>query len=318
LLHSQRTLVRNDSFFQNEGRWRRGFIRNDSRKENPMNKRIIIPTVILLAALFLSGCGFQIVTGSGKITTETRAVSGFTGVTLAGIGNVYLTQGETESVRIEAEDNLIPYFETAVEGTTLKIGVKEQYLGISIQPTRPVKFYVTLPKIEALTLAGSGNIFAGRLQTAAFKIALLGSGDITADTLSAADLDIRLGGSGDISLGTVTANAVTASLVGSGDIRMEALDAEKISSKTAGSGNITVGGKVSEQSTEIVGSGDYRAAGLKSETATVRVSGSGDSRVTVSSRLDVSILGSGDVLYSGNPQMSVNIAGSGRVNQASQ
>ena len=83
-------------------------------RNNLMNKRIIIPTTILLVALLVSGCGFQVVTGSGKVATETRNVSGFTSVTLAGIGNVYLTQGETESVRIEAEDNLIPYFETSL------------------------------------------------------------------------------------------------------------------------------------------------------------------------------------------------------------
>ena len=106
------------------------------------------------------------VAGSGKIATETRNVSGFTSVTLAGIGNVYLTQGPAELVRIEAEDNLIPYFDTSVLGSTLKIGIKDQYMGISLQPTRPVKFYVTLPKIEAVTLAGSGDIFAGKSRRA--------------------------------------------------------------------------------------------------------------------------------------------------------
>ena len=165
-----------------------------------MNKRLYIPTILLLAALLASGCGFQIVSGSGRIATETRNLSGFTSVSLAGIGNVYLTQGATESVRIEAEDNLIPYFDTSVLGSTLKIGIKNQYLGVSLQPTRPVKFYVTLPKIEAVTLAGSGNISAGKIQTGAFRISLLGSGNISTDALTATNLDLRLGGSGNISL----------------------------------------------------------------------------------------------------------------------
>ena len=74
-----------------------------------MNKRMYTPAAaILLVALMGSGCGFQMVTGSGNIVTETRNVSGFTSITLAGIGNLYLTQGAAESVRIEAEDNLIP------------------------------------------------------------------------------------------------------------------------------------------------------------------------------------------------------------------
>ena len=287
-------------------------------RNNSMNKRIIIPTTILLVALLVSGCGFQVVTGSGKVVTETRQVSGFTSVTLAGIGNVYLTQGETESVRIEAEDNLIPYFDTSVQGSTLKIGLKDQYMGISIRPTQPVKFYVTLPKIEAVTLAGSGNILAGKIQAGAFKISLLGSGDISTDTLAATNLDIQLSGSGNISLGSISASEVTANIAGLGDIQVATLTAQKISSRTAGSGDITIGGKVTEQSAEILGSGDYQAGGLKSDTATVRVTGSGNARVTASTTLNVNILGSGDVSYSGSPKMSVNIAGSGKVSQVSQ
>jgi hypothetical protein len=274
--------------------------------------------MLLLVAMLVSGCGFQVISGSGKLASETRNLSGFTSVTLAGIGNVYLTQGPAESIRIEAEDNLIPYFDTSVQGSTLKIGIKDQYMGVSLQPTRPVKFYVTLPKIEAVTLAGSGNIFAGKLQAGAFRISLLGSGDISTDNLAATDLDIHLGGSGNISLGTVSASQVTAYIAGSGDIQLGILTADKISSQTAGSGDITIGGKVNEQSTEILGSGDYLAGGLKSATATVRVTGSGDSQVSATGTLNVTILGSGDVAYSGSPKLNASIAGSGKVNPASQ
>ena len=283
-----------------------------------MNKRIYIPAMLLLVAMLVSGCGFQVISGSGKLASETRNLSGFTSVTLAGIGNVYLTQGPAESIRIEAEDNLIPYFDTSVQGGTLKIGIKDQYMSVSLQPTQPVKFYVTLPKLEAVTLAGSGNIFAGKVQAGAFGISLLGSGNISADALTVTNLDMLLSGSGNIHLGSVSANQVSANVAGSGDIQVDALSAAKVSSKTAGSGTITLGGKVTEQSAEILGSGDYQAGGLKSDTATVQVTGSGDSQVSASSTLNVTILGSGDVAYSGNPKVTTSIAGSGRVKQANQ
>ena len=283
-----------------------------------MNKRIYIPTTILLVALLLSGCGFQMVTGSGKIAMETRNVSGFTSVTLAGIGNVYLTQGKAESVRIEAEDNLIPYFETSVQGSTLTIGVKNQYIGVDLQPTKPVKFYVTLPKIEAVTLAGSGNIFAGEIQTSAFKISLLGSGNISADTLTATTANLRLAGSGDITLGSLTADGLTANIAGSGNIKVSTLKATTVRATTAGSGDFSMGGEVTDQHIEILGSGDYLAGKLNSQTATVRQTGSGSSQLAVSETLDVTILGSGDVVYSGSPHMNVSIAGSGRVNQSGE
>ncbi len=258
-----------------------------------MNKRLYIPSVILLIALFISGCGMQMVVGNGKVASETRDVTSFSEVRLEGIGDVIITQENTTSLRIEAEDNLIPYFETTVKGSTLVIGIKDQYFGYNLRPTRPVKFYVSTPDLEAVTLAGSGNIITSDVKSAGFKVALLGSGNITNDSLSATSVDINLAGSGNISLDKVTADSITSII--------------------AGSGNITVGGEVPGQTARIVGSGDYRASGLQSQHATINVTGSGNSQITVSDSLNVTILGSGDVTYAGKPTVNTTIAGSGHV-----
>lgn len=303
-----------------------------------MNKRIYIPTAILLVALLVSGCGFQIVTGSGKVVTETREVSNFSRITLAGIGDLYVTQGENVSIRIEAEDNLIPYFDTAVQGNTLTIRIKNEYMGIDLHPTKPVKFHVTTPKIKALTLAGSGNILASNVQATDFNISLLGSGNISTESLTATNVGIRLAGSGDIKLGSLhaddvsmtlagsgnfsvqelTATTVGVSIAGSGDVRLDKLTAKKFTSTSAGSGGVSAAGEVTEQHIETLGSGDYTADQLKSQTATIKVSGSGNSRVWATDSLDVTILGSGDVAYSGTPGVNANIGGSGRVNRTIQ
>jgi hypothetical protein len=261
-----------------------------------MNKRLYIPTAILLVALLISGCGLQIVVGSGKVATETRNVSNFSTIRLAGIGDVIVTQAEEVSLRIEAEDNLIPYFETTVQGDTLNIGIKNQYLGYSLHPTKPVKFYVSTPEINAVTLAGSGNIITSAVKTTDFKVSLLGSGNISNDSLAATTVDINLSGSGNISLDKVTAST--------------------ISSTIAGSGDISLAGEVTGQTARILGSGDYRASGLKSKTASINVTGSGNSQVWATFTLTVTILGSGDVVYSGSPTVNTSIAGSGHVKSA--
>ena len=53
--------------------------------------------------------------GSGRLVTETRAVSGFTGISLAMPGHVEVTQGDTESLTVTADDNVLPLIETVVE-----------------------------------------------------------------------------------------------------------------------------------------------------------------------------------------------------------
>ncbi len=258
-----------------------------------MNKRLYFPIAILLIAAFISGCGLQVVVGSGKVTSETREVSSFSAIRLEGIGDVIVTQADSTSLRIEAEDNLVPLFKTSVSGDTLIIGIKDQYFGYNLRPTRPVKFYVSTPNVDEVTLAGSGNIEAAKVKSTHFKASLLGSGNITTDTLNATSVTINLAGSGNIDLGKVTADSVSATI--------------------AGSGNISLSGAVKDQTARIVGSGDYKASTMQSQTASVNVTGSGNTDLAVSDKLDVIILGSGDVLYSGSPKLNTTISGSGHV-----
>ena len=78
---------------------------------------------LLILALSILACqvgGLMGVRGSGNVAEEDRAVSGFTGVALAGIGELTIEVGERESLRIEAEDNLMPYLEAEVRNGMLK------------------------------------------------------------------------------------------------------------------------------------------------------------------------------------------------------
>ena len=66
---------------------------------------------MLLLALTLGACSITIPTigvtqGSGTQKTETRSVSGFTRVTLSGIGTLNIQQTGTESLTITTDDNI--------------------------------------------------------------------------------------------------------------------------------------------------------------------------------------------------------------------
>jgi len=54
--------------------------------------------------------------GSGNIIDENRDVNNFYGLSILGSGRVIMEQGTEESLRIEADDNLLPYLETEVNG----------------------------------------------------------------------------------------------------------------------------------------------------------------------------------------------------------
>ncbi len=252
-----------------------------------MNKRILFS--LTLIALLLSAC-CPFTRGSGKVVTETREVSNFSRVSLSGSGELTITQGDQESLEIEAEDNIMLRIKTEVKGETLFIGI-ESIGWWNVIPTRPIKFYLSMKDIASLDLSGSGNVNASSIETERLDVAVSGSGDIAIDSLTAEKLEV------DIS--------------GSGNVTMDSLTAEALEVYISGSGKCNLAGQVTEQEIDISSSGKYLAAKLESQTVTVKVSGSGNVTVWASDTLDVKISGSGNVEYYGDPDVTQDISGSG-------
>lgn len=230
------------------------------------------PTLVLLTLVLLTGCGMadgEYLGGSGNVVAEDRPVAGvFRAIVLANNGDLTVVQGPERSIRVEAEDNLLPYLTTEIASGTLTLATER---GMLLQPREPIRYTVTLPDVERLEIAGSGNI--------------------SSEQIAGEELALEIGGSGDLLL--------------------EALTARHVEATINGSGSITVAGDVQEQEIGINGSGDYEAGELVSENATVIITGAGTVTVWTAGRLTAIINGSGDVIYYGNPQVEQTINGSG-------
>lgn len=237
-----------------------------------MNSRLSL-TLALLAGL-IGGCSFNVITGSGHIVSEDRQVSGFTAVTLAASGDLTLTQGEAEALTIEADDNLLPYLKSDVQGSTLTIRFDREDFDQIYRPSQPIQYHLTVKDLSALTISGSVNVT---------------SADLTAD-----QLEVTVSGSGDLKIDHLQANSLTYVL--------------------SGSGNADLAGQVASQDINISGSGNYRAGDLASQTAKISISGSGNATLWAADDLEAGISGSGSIDYYGNPHTSTSVAGSGSVN----
>ncbi|MEP7358656.1 MAG: head GIN domain-containing protein [Anaerolineales bacterium] len=234
----------------------------------------ILPVAGLLAACGLLP-GVKVITGSGNVTSQDRPVSGFTGVALDGSGEVVITQGATEGLTIEAEDNLLPLITSEVKDGVLRLDFSRADWRDIVKPTKPIRFLVAVKDLSALDLAGSGSLRAGSLQSPNMKITLSGSGDVTLDDLQGQALNATLNGSG----------------------------------------NVTAGGQIQKLDLLLSGSGQVMAGNLESQAASVSVSGSGDVTIWVREQLDVAISGSGTVNYFGTPTIGQrDITGSGDIN----
>jgi hypothetical protein len=230
------------------------------------------------------------VRGSGTIVTQTVDVNDFESVSLEGSGNVYIEQGDSESLTVEADDNILPLLENTVRGHQLVLGMKPNQ---SIDPSKPIVYRLTVKNSNGIDLKGSGNFYVSPLHSNNMAISLLGSGDIRLKGLEADSLSIDLSGSGNVTIEEIAVKTVDTNLKGSGDIKLD--------------------GKSEAQTISVVGSGNYLAADLESGSANISIPGSADVTVWVSDTMQVTVNGSGNVSYYGSPDIDQNGSGSGHL-----
>ncbi|RNI23616.1 head GIN domain-containing protein [Rufibacter latericius] len=114
-------------------------------------KKTFYSLLLLLALIgFVAQAQAQSVEGNGKYKTETRQVSSFKALRVSGGFEVVLTQGATPSLKLEAEENILPFIESTVENGMLTIKTKDN----TIRNAKRLKAYVTVRDLEALELAG--------------------------------------------------------------------------------------------------------------------------------------------------------------------
>src|SRR5258706_10735264 len=106
--------------------------------------------------------GFGSVTGSGKIQTDTRAVSGFQAISLKTSANLVLRQGSREGVELRADDNILPLIETRVVDGTLEIRGRD---GASYSTKTTPVVTVDLIRLSGLSLSGSGDMSGDGLKS---------------------------------------------------------------------------------------------------------------------------------------------------------
>jgi hypothetical protein len=259
-------------------------------------RHTILLATIILATLVLSACGIgdgKTVRGSGNVVEETRAVSGVSGVELATIGTLTIAVGDTESLRIEAEDNLMEYLETEVRNGRLSIETQDN---IRLDAKRPVNYYLTVTGLDTIEISSSGDIQAPDLEAERFSINISSSGDLEMGDLEADSLTVRISSSGDVTMGVLDANTLEVDI--------------------SSSGNLTIAsGQVKTQNITISSSGNYTAQDLESDEAVVRFSSSGSATIWVQDYLKANLSSSGDLRYRGNPTVDATTTSSGDVIQ---
>ena len=92
--------------------------------------------------------------GSGNVITKDIAVRSFDELNASGVFNLQLSQGDKETLKIEADDNLMDLFIVENEGSTLKISMKKNS---NFNAKKQLKVYVTFKTLKTMNLTMVGG-----------------------------------------------------------------------------------------------------------------------------------------------------------------
>ena len=153
------------------------------------------------------------VIGSGVVSQENRTVFGITRVVFSGEGNLQIEQGAAEELLVTAEDNLLPYIHTEVQGGILEIRTRSN---VDLRPSLPIEYHLTVVSLERVVLSGVGDIMVSDLITPQLSLTLSGAGDVAVTNLDASELDVVLSGVGNFEISGIV-NVQRLNVTGLGD-----------------------------------------------------------------------------------------------------
>ncbi len=225
--------------------------------------------IVILTGLAACQVGpLNIVNGSGKLRSEARTVRDFNEVAISGDGTLTIVQGATETLTIEADDNLLPLLTSNVESGRLVLGVKRN---TTVRSASGIRYRLTVKNLRAIRSSGSARVEATTLQADRFTIDTSGSSDIAIGQLTATDLDVETSGSGNVTIaGTVTSQRVQSS----GSCNYHAGDLASKTARLAVSGNGDATVRVSD-TLDVEISGSAQIGYIGTPRVTSDISGSG-------------------------------------------
>ncbi|HKG05134.1 MAG TPA: head GIN domain-containing protein [Pedobacter sp.] len=203
------------------------------------------------------------------------AITGFNEVSVSSGIDLYLTQSNSENIRINAHPELLKNVVVEKQGSNLVIRYKDKISWNRLMKGQSTKVYVNYKILQAISASGGSDVFMqNTLKTDKLAIRVSGGSDIEANVI-AKDVEIHASGGSDI------------------DIKGSATNMEAHSS----------------------GGSDIDALGFIVENARVSASGGSDANIHVTKALEANANGGSDVSYKGNPSVKKTSDKSGDVNK---
>jgi hypothetical protein len=217
--------------------------------------RFYVIAVAVLALSYSADCQPRnTVHGNHKVTRSERNAGLFTGIKVSAGIDVFLKQGNDQSITVEADENLHEYIITEVRGTVLHV-----YSDANIRDAEEKRVYVTMKDINSIETTSAGDVVGeSPVRSEKLQLSASSAGDIRLE-LFARELEVDISSSGDMTL-SGEADNLKADLSSAGDLKAYDLKTREadISVSSAGDADINVSEKITARASS---AGDIRYSG---------------------------------------------------------
>ena len=216
-----------------------------------------------------------------NIISETRKIENVSRVVLREYGQLFISQGDRESLSLEGQDDVLSMVRSDVRNGELLLDIEGGWWDrtwraiTSTVEGKPLKYHLTLKKLDGLFVSGAARVRSKGFRFENFQMIMKGAGEIVMTDIEAVNLDIEMPGAGLINLS----------------------------------------GSAENQKVWIKGAGSYDCPRLKTDNAEVKLHGVGRARVWAVKSLDARVDGVGHIEYYGEPDVRRSVSGLGKISQ---
>lgn len=201
---------------------------------------LTIATIVLVTTACVNGQMRKTVRGDGNVVKRDRKTESFTGIKVSTGIDVYLRQGNDESLAVEADENLHEYIITEVRG-----GVLNVYTDANIRDAERKRVYVTMKEVNSVRTTSAGDVIGETpIKTDRLSLSASSAGDIKLN-VTAREIEVKISSSGDMTL-EGDADVLKADLSSAGDLNAYELNVREadVSVTSAGNAEINVSEKI--------------------------------------------------------------------------
>lgn len=265
---------------------------------NVENRVGVKKSLLCVAAICVAELLLAINVHAEDVVAQAYPISGVTGVQVGGGAFIEITQGDTESLTVEATPEVMKRVKVDLTDHLLTLSIKREGKRFTWfnNNNEKVRFILQVKQLSLLDLSGAAHAMIGKYHGEKIVLKASGASYANFNGLQINSLHLEGSGASNIEIQTIVSQAMDIDLSGASTFKVE---------KTSKTNQIKIGAS---------GASNYHGRPLIAAIADADASGASFIELQVSSTLKADASGASNINYYGAAKVSSSTSGASHVN----